>query len=119
MGSGSVRKPTDKPLIRTPKGASGGASTDGSEKEHDVVAEVCLPSFDVEIKYDGRVGVPAILEAGHDVHHVTVEGKRVGLLSAEQSEMVTRCEKHGVVYTGKVIKDKDDTFYARFNRPST
>jgi len=110
MGSGSTRKVVDRPLIRTPKG-----SRSGGEGEGHSVADVCIPSFDVRIEYEGKDGVPAYLQRSEKNYQVIVDRKVVGGLSMKLSVMTAQCEMEGVLYVGKVVYDKK-TPYARFNR---
>lgn len=114
MGSGSSRKPSDRPVIRVPKGKGTGT---GGGQSGSSVADVCTPSFDVKIEYTGKAGVVALLNRASKNYQVIVDSKTVGELTDKLSVMVARCEALGVLYVGKVAYDKDKTPYARFNRP--
>jgi hypothetical protein len=114
MGSGSTRKNTDRPMIRTPKEGSGsGGAADNQE-----LADICVPSFDIKIDVECNDGEGATLYANNNSHDVIVEGKVVGKLQQDLSKMVKHCEEEGVVYVGKIISH-DKQQYARFQRSNS
>lgn len=113
MGSGSSRKITDRPIIRTPKGA-GGEVGSGTE-----AADVCVPSFDVLLKGEHKEGSAITLDASKQACTILLNGAVIGELNDSQSMMVRKCKSLGVVYIGKIITDKDAQHYARFHRSSS
>jgi len=114
MGSGSTRKNTDSPMIRVPKVGEGSEGATGGQ----VLADICVPSFDAKIDVETQDGKVATLYVNNDSHDVTVEGKVVGKLQQGLSKMITHCEEQGVVYVGKIISN-DKQQYARFKRSHT
>lgn len=114
MGSGSVRKPTDRPIVRTPKGAGGGEGG-GSQQ----IADVCLPSFEVTLEGDYVAGKKLTLDTTKELCEVLLNRKKIAVLNSSQSLMVQRCEAKGVVYSGVIFTDKKGRHYARFHRPNS
>lgn len=114
MGSGSVRKSTDRPLIRTPKGTGGGEG--GGTQQ---IADVCLPSFEVKLEGVYVTGKKLTLDTKKERCSILLDGKKIVELNSSQSLMVQRCEAEGVVYSGVIFTDKKGQHYARFHRSSS
>jgi len=121
MGSGTNRKKSDAPIIRTPK-ASGNTGGGGYNKSPDEIANVCISSFQIEIiKHPTlKESMPAIMVKNkNDIFEVFVSNKKVGILSKNRSEMVDRCQEMGVKYSGILVesgKGDNKKLYARFQR---
>ena len=118
MGSGTNRRPSDSPIIRTPKKAGGtGGSGDGGRDAADRVADVCLPSFEVKIKEHALVKKDQTVTLSKDgtLYAVLILSEKIGSLDDKLSKMVDECGEMGVKYTGKVVM-KEGKPYARFFR---
>lgn len=119
MGSGTVRKENDAPIIKRPikKALIGSEIPDIGG----IAADVCIPSFDQKVKknnltYPG-VKVRLQIEAATytSIYSIYIGENVIGILNEKHSKMVKRCSALGVQYFGKIILKKGSP-YARFTR---
>lgn len=120
MGSGTNRKATDAPIIRKPKGQNvidGASSSGGSGHSPDIIADICIASFDVKVLEHplAKEGQSVILFRKDGLYEVHLSGETLATLDKKISDMVERCGEMGVRYSGKIIR-KGKHQYARFLR---
>lgn len=123
MGSGSSRKLSDSPIIRTPKqektSGKGGSGSGGSSQPNKI-ADICIQSFEISLTSDSILKdgkVVTLQKENSGLYNVMFLIKKIGELNKKISEMIDVCDEMGVSYQGKIVKmKKTGKFYARFIR---
>lgn len=117
MGSGTNRRPSDSPIIRTPKTKASSGGSGGGRDTADRVADICLPSFDAKITAHAlaKTDQDVTLSKDGQIYSILILSEKVGSLDEKLSKMVDECGAMGVRYTGKVVMKERNT-YARFFR---
>jgi hypothetical protein len=116
MGSTSKRKKNDTLIIRRPIRATGGGNGSGSvgQEEDDNLNKICIASFDTKLDQNLTLKNKSQITISND--DILLGNIVVGKLSLSQRKMIELCSKHGIVYRGIVMTDKELKFYGRFFR---
>ncbi|HVT85195.1 MAG TPA: hypothetical protein VHD35_08315 [Chitinophagaceae bacterium] len=119
MGSGKNRKENDQPIIRRPM-KRGFTGIEAPGDNGSVVADICLPSFEQRVKKSSLTvqGIPVRLQKEGNGYAICIGENIIGMLSAKNSVLVTKCSALGVKYIGKIVVNKSNAYAARFTRIS-